>query len=327
VKSTTILLLALTLISCTKEKPVAAPVDPPIRVGANGEVTLHADSVKRTHLKIESVLLAEVPMHEVIAPGKIEANPNRVSRVVLPLAGRISSVLVKLGDQVQAGAALLALESPESDAAVSTNLQAQALIAQAKSTLLKAQSDLDRIKDLYAHNAIAKKEVVNAEAALAQAQSTVDQSAAAQKQALRRLEILGLTPTDFGQKLIVRASISGKILDLNVAPGEFRNDLSTPLLTIADLSTVWVASDVPESDIRFIDPGESITIELTAYPGEVFRGRVTRIADTSKEFARSPSSPSPPSSRAKDRTSCSRSPDPTPSLPSLSSLATRPAIA
>ncbi len=51
-------------------------------------------------------------------------------------------------------------------------------------------------------------------------------------------------------------------------------------MTIADLSTVWVSSDVPESAIRFIQPGERIDVHLTAYPGETFHGRVTRIADT-----------------------------------------------
>ncbi|MEO8024913.1 MAG: efflux RND transporter periplasmic adaptor subunit [Bryobacteraceae bacterium] len=272
--------LACLLAGCAKEKVAEVASDPPVVIASSGEVTLAADSAKRKQIKIEPVVVAEVPQHEVIAPGKIEANPNRVSRVVLPLAGRIAAVLARLGDQVQAGAPLITLESPDGDAAVSANLQAQSQISQAKSALLKAQSDVDRTKDLYAHSAIAKKEVLNAEAALAQAQATLDQAVVVQKQALRRLEILGLNPNELGQKLTVRAPISGKILELNVAPGEFRNDLSAPLLTIADLSSVWVASDVPETDIRFIDPGEQITIELTAYPGETFRGKVTRIADT-----------------------------------------------
>jgi cobalt-zinc-cadmium efflux system membrane fusion protein len=62
--------------------------------------------------------------------------------------------------------------------------------------------------------------------------------------------------------------------------GEYRNDTNAPIMTIADLSTVWVSSDVPESAIRFIEPGERIDVELTAYPGQTFHGRVTRIADT-----------------------------------------------
>src|SRR5262249_9615497 len=65
-----------------------------------------------------------------------------------------------------------------------------------------------------------------------------------------------------------------------VVAGEYRNDTNAPVMTIADLSTVWVSSDVPESAIRFIQVGERIDVQLTAYPGETFHGRVTRIADT-----------------------------------------------
>jgi len=41
-----------------------------------------------------------------------------------------------------------------------------------------------------------------------------------------------------------------------------------------------VTSQVPESEIRFIRPGERVEITLVAYPGRVFDGRVSRIADT-----------------------------------------------
>lgn len=77
----------------------------------------------------------------------------------------------------------------------------------------------------------------------------------------------------------VRAPISGKVLELTVAPGEYRPDTSAPLFTVADLSTVWITADVPESQIRKVNKGEYIQVELTAYPDERFRGRVTRIAD------------------------------------------------
>jgi cobalt-zinc-cadmium efflux system membrane fusion protein len=51
-------------------------------------------------------------------------------------------------------------------------------------------------------------------------------------------------------------------------------------MTIADLSTLWVTSQVSESYIRFVQVGERVEITLVAYPGESFEGRVSRIADT-----------------------------------------------
>jgi cobalt-zinc-cadmium efflux system membrane fusion protein len=108
----------------------------------------------------------------------------------------------------------------------------------------------------------------------------LEQAIATVEQARRRLEILGVKSGQFGQRLTVRAPLSGKVLEMNIVPGEFRNDLSAPVITIADLSSVWITSGVPETSIRLIQLGERIDIELSAYPGETFRGRVTRIADT-----------------------------------------------
>lgn len=68
-------------------------------------------------------------------------------------------------------------------------------------------------------------------------------------------------------------------MEMSVVNGEFRNDLSAPLMTIADLSSVWVTSDVPETAIRFVKLGEPVKIDLAAYPGETFRGRVAIIGD------------------------------------------------
>jgi cobalt-zinc-cadmium efflux system membrane fusion protein len=255
------------------DSPLAAPSTP-------GAVVIPAGSPMLKQIRRETVSTAALPTDEVIAPGKIEANPNRVSRVVLPVAGRITSVRVKTGDAVRKDQPLLTIQSPDADAAMSTFLSAQASVTQAQAALTKAQSDLDRSSDLFEHNAIAKKEVLSAESALAQAKAAVEQAQAVREQALRRLAGLGLMPGDFKQEVILRAPLAGKVLELSVVPGEFRNDTSASLMTIADLSTVWVTSQVPESYIRFVQVGERVEINLVAYPGETFEGRVARIADT-----------------------------------------------
>jgi len=247
---------------------------------ADGTIVLPADSPKLQQIHVDTVKQGEVPVGEVVSPGKIEVNPNKVSRVVLPVAGRIVSVLVKLGDAVERGQPVLMLESPDADAAHSAYLQALATIVQFKSALGKAQADLERSSDLFAHNAAAKKDVLAAEAAVVQAKASLDQAQATREQTERRLTMLGLKPGEFGQKITVAAPMSGKVLEILVAQGEYRNDTSAPLITIADLSSVWVASDVPETAIRFIHVGERVDITLAAFPGETFHGRVMRIADT-----------------------------------------------
>jgi cobalt-zinc-cadmium efflux system membrane fusion protein len=244
-----------------------------------GGVVIPADSPMMKQITRQAVGVADVPTDEVMAPGKIEANPNRVSKVTLPVAGRITSVLVKTGDAVRKDQPLLRIASPDADAAMSTFLSAEAAVRQAGAAFGKAQADFDRTSDLFEHNAVAKKDVQAADSALAQARGAVQQTIAARDQAARRLAVLGLKPGDLTQEVVLRSPLAGKVLDLSVVPGEFRNDTSASLMTIADLSTVWVTSQVPESYIRFIQTGERVEINLVAYPGETFDGRVARLAD------------------------------------------------
>jgi membrane fusion protein, heavy metal efflux system len=272
----------LLLMGCGKkdDKPVAAAAPASEVREADGTVVIPADSPKLQQIRVDAVRTADVPFDVVTSPGKIEANPNLMSRVVLPVPGRVDSVLVKIGDAVERGQPLLTLESPDADAAESAFLQAEAAVTQAKANLNKAQADFDRSTDLFEHNAVARKDVLTAENALAQSTAALEQARAAREQAARRVTLLGLKPGSFGQKVTVRAPISGKVLEMSVAAGEYRNDTTAPLMTIADLRTVWVSSDVPESAIRFIRTGERIDVSLSAYPAETFRARVTRIADT-----------------------------------------------
>ena len=273
-----LLLSLLALAACNSTRPAESAAKP-AAAAPPGQFTIPADSPKLAQIRTELVAASLVPVGSVSAPGKVEANSNRTSHVVLPLTGHVTTVLVKTGDFVRQGQPLLTVESADADAAVASFLQGQASVTQVKSLLGKAQRDLERQKDLYAHGVIAQKEIYNAEAVTVQSQAAVEQAQAATEQARRRLEILGIGTGTFGQRVTIHAPISGKILEMSVVNGEFRNDLSAPLLTIADLSSVWVTSDVPESAIRFVKPGEPIKIELVAYPGETFRGRVTLISD------------------------------------------------
>jgi cobalt-zinc-cadmium efflux system membrane fusion protein len=272
-----VLALAAASAACGHAEPA---VDAASAAITPGSLSIPRDSPMLTQIRRERVAVAELATDEVIAPGKIETNPNRVSRIVPTVAGRVASVFVKVGDAVHRGEPLFTIESPDADAATSVALQADAAVTQARATLTKAQADADRTKDLFEHNAVAKKELLNAENALAQSQAALEQAEALREQARRRLAVLGLSPRNFTQQVVVRSPLSGKVLELSVVPGEYRNDTNAAVMTIADLSTVWVSSQVPETYIRFIQPREKVQIRLIAYPDEIFEGHVLRIADT-----------------------------------------------
>jgi cobalt-zinc-cadmium efflux system membrane fusion protein len=99
------------------------------------------------------------------------------------------------------------------------------------------------------------------------------------EQASMRLRLLGIDQGSLGKPLPVRSPISGRVTELHVAPGEYRNDPNAVLLVVADLSTIWVTADVQEKDIRRVHKGDEASSTFPAYPGEVFRGNVLSVGD------------------------------------------------
>jgi cobalt-zinc-cadmium efflux system membrane fusion protein len=247
---------------------------------ADHGVTIPADSPQLARIAVATVATASVPSEVVEAPGKIEADPSRVSKVVLPAPGRITQVMVRLGDAVTRGAPLLTIESPDIGATRSAYRQAQARVNQARAAQAKADADLARARDLFENRAVAQKDVLAAQSAAAQAKSDVEQAESAMTENRRKLEIFGIQPDAADQTIVVRAPVGGKVLDLTVVAGEFHTDTTVPLLTLADLSSVFMTADVPETQIRLIRTGTDIDLTLAAYPRETFHAKVSRVADT-----------------------------------------------
>jgi cobalt-zinc-cadmium efflux system membrane fusion protein len=273
-----------TKLASTSDTTVGAkePARPPEQISANAAnvVVLGPDAPELRQMTIEPVHSVTVPADEITAPAKIEVNPNRMGHAMLPAPGRIVRVMVKLGDSVGQGQPVVAIESSVVAEAESGHIQSDASVRQAELAVAKAEADLARETDLFEHQAIAQKEVLAAQTTAELAKASLEQARSAREQARRRLELLGLKVGQFQQQIVVTAPISGKVLEVSVVAGEYRNEINTPLVTIADLSRVWATSEVPESKIRYCKVGGTADLELIAYPNETFRARVTRIADT-----------------------------------------------
>lgn len=277
-----LLLFALACAACSDASSDAprAPASRSARAPAeSGLIGLPRDSPQLQQIRVAPVETASVPQDEVAAPAHIGIDPNRLSKVLLPVPGRIDEVLVKLGDRVERGQAIVAVESPDADMAVSAWRQADAAERQAEAALTKSEADYQRARDLLEHGAAAQKDVLAAQNDRAQAQAGLDTARAGREQARRKLELLGLQPTVFNQRVVVRAPISGTVLEVGVAPGEYRNDTTAPLMSIADLTRVWLNADVAEPAIGSIRAGDEVAITLVAFPAEVLTGKITRVAD------------------------------------------------
>ncbi len=197
----------------------------------------------------------------------VEANPDRYARICPPLAGRVARLNVRLGDVVSQGQLLVTLYSPD-------YMAAQSDFTKAKSALLLATRTWERQKDLLVHKIAAERDVEQAQKDLEAAQSDYESATA-------RLRTFGLDPEKdkLGQPLEIRSPIAGRVVDLAVTTGEFRNDSNTPLMIVADLSLVWLTASVQEKDIGHLAKGQQVNAVSAAYPDEVLHGTVLFVGD------------------------------------------------
>jgi Cu(I)/Ag(I) efflux system membrane fusion protein len=77
----------------------------------------------------------------------------------------------------------------------------------------------------------------------------------------------------------LRSLASGVVIEKAAIQGE-RFMTGEVLYQIADLSRVWMLADVFEQDLALVNPDQSATIRIDAYPGHVFEGKVTFIYPT-----------------------------------------------
>jgi cobalt-zinc-cadmium efflux system membrane fusion protein len=254
---------ALLLVSgCGGKKPADAAPEMYERQGTR--VVVPEGSPLRTRIKIEPAT-EQLIASQLLAPASVEGDPARLAKISPPLSGRVQKLLVHLGDRVEKGQPLLILNAPDL-------AQAQADFVKAQSGLAQSQKTFARQKDLNEHGIGAQRELEQAETDRTVAQSELGRTR-------KRLEQLGASPDAPSGPLVVRSPITGRIVDLAVTGGEFKNDPNAVLMTVADLSTVWLTASVQEKDVRRVKVGDAATAVFSAYPDEHFVGKVFSVAD------------------------------------------------
>ena len=201
---------------------------------------------------------------ELSVTGTVMPDVSRTVPVVSLASGRIVAIHARLGDKVERGQVLMSIRSDDV-----TGGYANYRSAVADEVLAKAQ--FDRSKDLYAHGAIALNDLQVAQDAEDKAKIAVDTAA-------EHLQLLGNDPHKPKFMVDIVAPTSGVVTDQEVTLGSLVQAYGTPApFTISDLSSLWVVCDVYENDLASVKLGDSADIALNAFPGRVFRGRVSNV--------------------------------------------------
>ena len=216
-------------------------------------------------LRIVEAPLMAVPLAEPLN-ARIVYDESRTARVSAPVAGRIVELRKQVGDVVAAGEVLAVIDAPELGAAISDAAKAQAEVRR------RAQA-LSRARELYAGEVLPRKELESAEADLAQSEA---------EGARARMRLANLNPGNLplnGQRLRLVAPVAGVVTERHANPAmEVRPDLADPLFVLTDPGQLQVAIDLPESVLAKLSPRQPVAVEVDAWPGRIFRGRIERVA-------------------------------------------------
>ena len=252
-------------LACKPKSDASADTAPvPTVERHNDKFVVPEGSPLRQRLSVQPVTSEDI-QRRLVAPAQVEAEPTRMAKISPPLAGRVVKLFVHFGDTVKPGSPLLTLDSPDLVSAQSDALKA-------KSALAQSDRNLARQKDLRAHG-------IGADRDLEQAQTDRDTAESELERTNMRLGLLKAGNGSIGGPLTVTSPIAGRVIDLATAPGQYQNDPAAVLMTIADLSTVWVTASVQEKDIRRVAQGDEAAAVFAAYPGESFVGHVLFVGD------------------------------------------------
>ena len=191
--------------------------------------------------------------------------------------GRLLSVSVQLGDPVRRGQVIAKVEDREIVEQVN---QAEASMEVSKATIRQREADLkvaelnfDRSKNLFSRQLLAKQALDDAESRYLAAVAQLDLAKAQQSQNEARLQELKFNL----QNSVITSPVDGFIGKRNVDPGAMVNT-NTAIASVVDISRLKLVVNVVEKDLRNVTAGDVGVVEVDAYPGEKFNGRIARVA-------------------------------------------------
>jgi membrane fusion protein, heavy metal efflux system len=271
----------LLLAGCNSAAQESPPQKAAGKPHETGLVTLTQEEIRSGAIVVQPAARGEFKLHRDF-PATVVPDHHATAEITALVRGRVVEVYADLGQQVKSGDRLAMLYSSELGMAQSAYLKAVA-------KLFVAERAYERAKMLLAEKVIGLAEAQRRQGDMLSAR-------AEKREAEDRLRLLGMSEEYIlklhrDQKILsyvpITAPFDGRVIARNLTKGEVV-EVTEKLFTVADLSEVWVLANIPEKDITFIraDAGtdkagveQLVEVLVTAYPGEVFHGKVTYVGD------------------------------------------------
>lgn len=229
---------------------------------------------KAQESRIQFYTVVPVGYREKIeAPGTVDFDNDQATAVASPFTGPVTRILVELGQPVAKGQPLALVQS--ADYATAVGAYRKAVVTAANARRL-ANAD----RDLAAHNGISAREA-------AQAQTDAANAEADRQAALQALLSMGVDRGTIGRAMagsptagfagVIRAPVSGIVVDRQITPGQLLQAGSSAAFTVANLSKVWVLAQVSPSDLPNVHLHDAAVVDPRNGTGP-FHGTVDNIS-------------------------------------------------
>ena len=243
------------------------------------------------------VKAAEVP-DNIVSVGTVESK--KEAAVSAKVMGVIQQVWVEEGDRVGKGQVLLTIDDADIKAkrreAVQAKAEGVAALAEvnaamdeAKAALANTNVNLGRMKNLYADNAVTKKELDDITTQYSMALAKVGQVAAKKKEVQAKIAQAnaGISQTDIMLGYtVIRSPISGVVTQKMASAGEMATP-GRPLVKVVNSHDLRLVATVNESEVSDLTRGQQLRVAVDALPGTDITGRISDIIPAADPATRS----------------------------------------
>lgn len=241
------------LASCVSKQTDTAPPKQPVCI---------SDSLSKI-IKIDTAGISNAN-DELTLSGEVSFNDNKVVKVFPFSSGQVMKVMVSLGDKVNKGQALAIIKSAD----VAGNYSD---LSTAGNDVAIAKRQMESAESLFQSGLSSEKEYI-------EAKEDYQKAVSAAGKVKNQIEINGGGNTSANGTYIIKAPISGYVVEKKINQGGFiRTDNNDNLFTVGDIKDVWVWANVYETDVARVREGYSATITTLAYPDKTFKGIVDKV--------------------------------------------------
>jgi len=242
-------------------------------------IVLDKTQLQKGHVMVEPVRSEEI-VSTLTIPGRLTFSEDQTWHIGAIANGRIENISARVGDSVKANQVLGRLHSHEVHEARAGYQQAQTELERTRSAQGYAKQRRDRAQRLLELRAgsrqdleTAEADLRNAEAAIEKAQSEVDKERA-------HLNIFGLPieGTDEEDDIPILAPAAGLVLERKATVGSVVNS-ADELFVITDISSLWMIAAANEEDMSKLHPGQLVRVQVRAYSGREFAGRILKLGE------------------------------------------------